>query len=213
MFAQVIKAKVSDPADVRAALDTWMEELASGATGWLGSTTGVTDDGTMVAVVRFDSEENARRNAERPEHKQWWDDATSAFAGEVTIDNSVDVDDYVEGDPDSAGFVQVMQGRVSDVKRAWALSRQRPDNMRELRPDILATLTMSHDDGRWSSVAYFTSEADARQGESKEPPPEMLEAMKELASISIGDITYYDLRQVWLRSPQSARQGSMASSS
>ena len=55
MFVQVIKGKVSDSSAIRATLDKWLSELAPGATGWLGSTTGVTDDGTLIGIVRFDS--------------------------------------------------------------------------------------------------------------------------------------------------------------
>ena len=42
MFVQVITGKVTDTAAVRAAFDRWLEELAPGAKGWLGSTAGVT---------------------------------------------------------------------------------------------------------------------------------------------------------------------------
>ena len=40
MFVQVIQAKVSDKDEMRAAVDRWADELAPGATGWLGSTGG-----------------------------------------------------------------------------------------------------------------------------------------------------------------------------
>lgn len=53
----------------------------------------------------------------------------------------------------------------------------RPDNFEQLRPDILAILTVGHPCGRWTTVAYFTSEAEARQRESEEPPPEFTETM------------------------------------
>ena len=56
MFVQVITGKTSQPAQVRAALDRWVEQLAPGATGWLGSTAGVTEDGRLVALARFESE-------------------------------------------------------------------------------------------------------------------------------------------------------------
>ena len=62
MFVQVIQGSVRDPAEVRAAMEQWMQDLAPGATGWLGSTAGVTEDGRLVAVARFDSEEAARQN-------------------------------------------------------------------------------------------------------------------------------------------------------
>jgi hypothetical protein len=213
MFVQVIKGKVSDASAVRAALEKWANELASGATGWLGSTTGVTDDGTLIAAARFDTVENARRNSDRPEQGDWWAETERLFDGEVTFDDSSEVDDYVAGDPNTAGFVQVMQGQVSDLARARALMQQRPDSFRQLRPDILAILNLAHQDGRWTSVAYFTSEAEARQRESQERPPEFAEMMKEMASLSVGETRYYDLRQVWFHSPQSAQMGSITSSS
>jgi hypothetical protein len=41
MFVQVIQGHVSDAAQVRAQLDRWVEEVAPGAVGWLGSTSGL----------------------------------------------------------------------------------------------------------------------------------------------------------------------------
>ncbi len=67
MFVQVIQGQVSDSEQVRAAFDRWVRDLAPGAAGWLGSTAGVTEDGRFVALVRFASEEEARRNSDRPE--------------------------------------------------------------------------------------------------------------------------------------------------
>lgn len=212
MFVQVIKGKVRDSAAVRAAIEQWTRDLAPGATGWLGSTTGVTDDGTMVTVARFDTVENARHNSDRPEQGQWWAETQRLFDGEVTFDDSTEVDDFVFGDPGTAGFVQVMQGRMSDPARARALMQRLPDNFTEIRPDVLAILNLAHDDGRWTSVAYFTSEAEARQRESQEQPPEFAETMEEMASLSVGETTYDDLREVWFTSPQSAQTGSTAGS-
>ena len=61
MFVQVIQGRTSDAQGLRAAVDRWHEELAPGAEGWLGSTGGVTEDGRAIAVVRFETEEAARR--------------------------------------------------------------------------------------------------------------------------------------------------------
>jgi hypothetical protein len=55
MFVQVIQGKTSNPQALDTALNTWVQDLAPGATGWLGSTSGVTEDGRAIAVVRFDS--------------------------------------------------------------------------------------------------------------------------------------------------------------
>jgi len=201
MFVQVIKGKVSDSSAIRAALDKWLSELAPGATGWLGSTTGVTDDGTLIGIVRFDSLESAQSNSDRPEQGRWWAETERLFDGEVAFEDSNDVDEYVTGDWDRAGFVQVMQGQVSDLDRARSVMQRRPDNFEQIRPDIVAMLDLAHQEGRWTSVIYFTSEAEARQRESQDPPPEFAAMMDEMASISVSETRFYDLRQVWLDSP------------
>ena len=48
---------------------------------------------------------------------------------------------------------------------------------------------------------YFTSEAAAREGEQKPPPPEVQEMMEELNSLMIGEPTFADLKDPWLSSP------------
>src|SRR3954447_20688582 len=112
MFVQVIRGRVADPEHVRTAMDRWMRDLAPGAAGWLGSTAGVTEDGRFVALARFESPDAARRNHDRPEQDAWWSDVSKAFTGDVTFIDSEDVVPDIVGDPDNAGFVQVMSGRA-----------------------------------------------------------------------------------------------------
>ena len=121
MFAQVIQGRTSDEEGLRAASDRWMKGLSSGATGWLGSTLGVTDDGRAVAIVRFETAAAAQANAQRPEQTRWWEETQTLFDGEVTFLDSEEVMVDVVGDPDRAGFVQVMQGQVTDSARAKEL--------------------------------------------------------------------------------------------
>ena len=118
MFAQVIKGKVSDPEAVKAATEQWVRELGPKADGWLGSTGGTTDDGRYVTVVRFESEDAARRNSDRPEQGRWWAETEKLFDGGATFQDSTDVTLDLQGDPDTAGFVQIMQGRGTDPERA-----------------------------------------------------------------------------------------------
>ena len=40
----MIQGRVSDAGGAKAALERWVNDLAPGATGWLGSTAGVTED-------------------------------------------------------------------------------------------------------------------------------------------------------------------------
>lgn len=108
----------------------------------------------------------------------------------------------MQGDPAHAGFVQVMQGRVSDRDRAKELMAQIPaDLMAEYRPDVLGSVVIGHRDGVWTQVIYFTSEADAREGERREPPPELRGAMEEMGKSSVGETTFLDVRQPLLLSP------------
>jgi hypothetical protein len=201
MFAQVIQGRTSQPEELRAALDRWTEELQPGSIGWLGSTIGITDDGTFVAVARFESAEAADRNSQRPEQGRWWAETSRLFDGEAIFRDSEDVTVDLNGDPDQAGFVQVMQGRVSDAARAKELMAQLPgDAMAAFRPDVLGSVMIGHQDGAWTQVIYFTSEAEAREGERKETPPEFQDVMEEMGTLSVGETIFYDVRQPLLQS-------------
>ena len=201
MFAQIIRAKVSDPDAVRLVVDRWMKELGPNATGWLGSTGGVTEDGQLFVLVRFESEEAARANSDKPEQGKWWAEMEKLFDGEAAFQDSNDVQVDTSGDPDAAGFVQVMSGQVTDPERVKQLMADQPD-MRALRPDILGSVTVNHDEGKWTMVIYFKSEAEAREGEAKEMPPEALKAMEEMQSLSVGQPEFLDLKAPWLDSPK-----------
>ena len=201
MFAQVIQGRTSDAEGLRASLDRWLEELRPGSIGWLGSTIGITDDGRFVAVVRFESAEAADRNSRRPEQGRWWAETSSHLDGEVRFQDSEDITVELQGDPDTAGFVQVLQGRVTDAHRAKEVMTQIPgDVMAAYRPDVLGSVVIGSPDGAWTQVIYFTSEADAREGERTEPPSELRNAMEEMAKLSVGETTFLDLRQPLIQS-------------
>jgi hypothetical protein len=201
MFAQVIQGKTSNPEGLDAALKQWQQDLAPGANGWLGSTSGVTEDGRAIAVVRFDSEEAARRNSNRPEQDRWWSETSNLFDGQPTFRDSTDVTVDAQGDPDQAGFVQVMQGRSTDPERARKLMDQDADKWAEFRPDVIGSVTIGHEDGGYTMVLYFTSEAEAREAERKEPPPELQAQMEEMNKLSVGETEFFDLKQPRIISP------------
>ncbi|MGH9249195.1 MAG: hypothetical protein ACRD0W_06750 [Acidimicrobiales bacterium] len=201
MFVQVIQGKVSDAARARASLDRWVQELAPGATGWLGSTAGVTEDGRFVALVRFESEEAARRNSDRPEQDRWWAETSALFSGAATFRDSSDVTVDINDDPDNAGFVQVMQGRGSDPDRARELMRQDSSEWADFRPDIIGSVGVGHDGGAYTMAIYFTTEEAAREGERKQPPPRLAAQMEEMNKLNIGEPEFFDLKQPWLYSP------------
>jgi hypothetical protein len=201
MFVQVIEGRVQDAAALRAAVDEWFRQVSPGAAGWLGSTSGVTDDGRAIALVRFESESAARANSERPEQDEWWAQTAKLFDGEPTFSESSDINADIVGDPGSAGFVQVMKGRSSNPERASELMAQDPEAWAAFRPDILGSLSVGLADGAYTVALYFTSEAAAREGESKEAPENLKAQMEEMGSLMIGETEFFDLKDPWLHEP------------
>ncbi len=202
MFVQVIQGQVADPEQVRAAFDRWVQELAPGASGWLGTTAGVTGDGRFIALARFESDEAARRNSERPEQGEWWAETSKLFTGEATFLDSTGVLVDVNGDPNHAGFVQAIQGRGSDPDRARELMGGDSAEWAAFRPEIIGSVATEHEGGAYTMALYFTSEEAAREGERKEAPPELKAQMEEMDALSIGVPEFFDLQQPWLYSPR-----------
>jgi len=202
MFVQVIQGKVTDPAALRAAMDRWLHEVEPGSIGWLGSTGGVTEDGRFILFARFSSAEEAMRNSDRPEQSAWWAETSRLFAGEVTFKNSITVDEDLVGNPDQAGFVQFVLGRMRDPERARALMRQDPQAWMEVRPDLIGTVTAVHEGGEMTTAAYFTSEKDAREGEAKQIPEQLKKGMEEVNSLTVGEPEYLNIKEPWLDSPR-----------
>jgi hypothetical protein len=197
MFIQVIQGQVIDADELRRAMDSWISELAPGATGWVGSTAGVTEDGHFIATARFDSEAAARANSDRPEQGMWWSQTEKSLSDVVFHDCS-DVTLINGGGSDRAGFVQVMQTKDSDVATLKTMNEQMSDSITEMRPDVLGMTMGVHEDGKGTtSLVYFASEAAAREGEQQAPPPEAAAQMEEMGK-AMGEVTYFDLRDPWL---------------
>jgi hypothetical protein len=198
MFVQVVQGRVADRAELKVALDRWAAELSPGATGWLGTTAGVTADDTFVALTRFACAPDARRNSDRPEQHQWWIETTKLFAGEVSVQDADEVLVLLDGGSDRAGFVQVLQGRTSDPQRLRALIDRAPAHVRAERPDVIGALVAGYGDGDFTEAVYFTSETAARQGERQEDFQERMD--RDVAPVLAG-IRYFDLPHPWLYSP------------
>ena len=58
------------------------------------------------------------------------------------------------------------------------------------------------DDNRYIAVLYFTSESEAREGERKEPPPELRAQMEAMGALEVGEPSFLDLTEPWLYSPR-----------
>jgi len=200
MFVQVIHGQTSDAEEMHVAMDRWATDLAPSAIGWLGTTAGVTADGRFIAFAQFTSAEDARRNSDKPEQDQWWAATSKLFTGDVTFNDSEDTYSEEIGDTRSAEFVQVMKGRGTDPQRARELMTDRPDEWRAYRPDVLGSVTATYDDGGFATAIYFTNEAEAREYEAKEPPPELQAQIEEMNSLVVGPPEFFDLTQPWIYS-------------
>ena len=202
MFVQVIQGTTRDHEGLRRQLDRWQAEVAPGARGYLGSTGGVTEEGTVVVLARFDSAEAARANAARPEQDAWWNETAKYFEGDVTFRDCTDVETTLAGGSDDAGFVQVIQGTASDRARLLALEAKWMPKMAEVRPDLIGSLR-AWDGDQFTEAVYFTSEAAAREGERRTDetrPPEAAAEFEEYGTL-VADMTYTDLRDPWLHTP------------
>jgi hypothetical protein len=191
MFVQVIKGRTKDPEGLRRQLDRWRTDLKPGAVGFEGSTVGIADDGTFIALARFTDAAAAQRNSDRPEQGSWWQDTEKHLDGTPTFRESTDTTTLFEGGSNDAGFVQVMEGTVEDRAKAEAL--ETPEMMQQLRrarPDLLGGLRVWFDHGSYVEAAYFTSEADARKNEQSS---EFSAQQGEYAAM-FGEPTFTDLR-------------------
>jgi hypothetical protein len=200
MFIQVITGKVTDVDQMQRVMDRWERDLRPGATGFLGATIGLTDDDRFVAMARFESGDAAKKNSERPEQGQWWSEMEKVTQ-DVTFHDCSRIETLFGGGKDDAGFVQVMQGRVTDRAKADAMFGRGADAERVLgqaRPDVIGEVVALHDDGDgFTDAVYFSSEDEARTNEKKEMSAEAQEMMQEFMDVL--EVTdYLDLRRLTL---------------
>jgi len=200
VFIQVIQGQVRHSEPVYVELDAWIKEISRSVEGWLGSTAGVTDDKRFIALARWESEEAARRHSARPEQDHWWKAFSELFDDPPTFRETSEVFIDVPREPDQARFVQVMQGRGTDMDRARELMGAHSDQWAAFRPDILGTVGCMFGDG-YTTASYFTNEEAAREGERKPPPPELQAEMDELESLVVGVPEFFDLREPWVHTP------------
>ncbi|QZY29032.1 hypothetical protein [Nocardioides coralli] len=198
MFIQIIQGRCTRPDELHALVDTWREELAPGAPGWLGGTYGFTDDDQFVGVVRFDSRDSAMANSERTEQGAWAERMMALMDGPVEFHDCDDVTLMMDGGRDDAGFVQIIRGRVEDTDRLKALMTD-TDLLHEVRPEIIGGTLAIEDDGTFTETIAFTSEAAAREGEKKDMP-DMPESERETMRQMLKEATFYDLHHPWFAS-------------
>lgn len=199
MFVQVIEGKVKDPEAIHERTRIWERDLMPGAIGYLGSTGGCTSNGDCILIARFESREAAMRNSERPEQTEWWRETERLFDGPARFHETEDVEIMTHGSLDSAHFVQVMEGHVTDKARAHQIDEESEPMLAAMRPDLLGSVTAYFDDDEFASVAYFTSEDEARRGESQELTGDAARMFAEWQDVARVE-RYLDIKNPWLTS-------------
>ncbi|MEX2273946.1 MAG: hypothetical protein WEA10_00055 [Actinomycetota bacterium] len=199
MFVQLIEGRTQDRDSLQRQLDAWDRDVKPGAVGYLGGTGGIADDGTFFMAARFESAEAAKSNSDRPEQDAWWSE-TEKFLEGVTFFDASDIELWGRGGSEDAGFVQVMHGRTTDPARMRELDKSFESSMEKMRPDIIGGVSIDRGNGEFTSIAYFTTEEEARAGESQEMPPELADTFSEWQSL-MGDRRFIDLTDPILSRP------------
>jgi hypothetical protein len=201
VFIQVMQGRALDPPGIRRELNRWHRQLATDADGWLGATAGVTEDGWSIVVMHFDSEQQAHRNSDRPEHRAWWREAAQHL-GEVAFHDAPTVRLFGDGRSDRAGYVQVIQGHIDDLERMASLGGDQEEVLAREAPHILGVTVAEHADrpGDFTQILYFTSEQDARRFEV-EPLTDADESAQEERRGLMTDLRSFDLREPQLLVP------------
>ena len=201
MFIQIIQGTCRRQDEARALMDQWLADLAPGADGWLGGTYGFTDEGELLAVVRFESREAAVANSERPEQGEWWSRMEPMFDGPVEFHDCDTVVLMLDGGSDDAGFVQVVRGKIDDPDALMAGMRDMETMLHEARPEIIGATFAIEPDGTFTETVAFTDEAAAREAERRTAPESgpVHDAMASWERM-VHDLSFRDLHHPWFAS-------------
>jgi hypothetical protein len=190
----MVEGRSSRHDEMRGLVEDWCGSMAD-QPGWLGGTYGFTDDGRFVGVVRFDSSAACKESSTRDGAAMWWAGAEALFDGGCRIHESEDVTMMFDGGSDSAGFVQVMCGRVGDPSalRHITTDTTMTSMLHDARPEIIGATLAVEADGTFVETIAFTDEESARKGEQLDMP----EDVREELMTAMADVEYLDLHRPW----------------
>jgi hypothetical protein len=196
MFVQIIEGQTRDAEGLMRKGEQWQTEVGPGAVGFLGVTAGVTEDGKAITIARFESEAKARANGERPEQSAWWSEMSKFYEGDPTFTESSDVETFLAGGSNEAGFVQVMKSRGIDRERVAKLDKEF-EKFAGQRPDLIGGLRIWTGPDSCTEVNYFTSESEARAGESQQLPADLQPLMAEFSDL-MKNTEFLDLKNPYM---------------
>lgn len=193
MFVQVIQGKVRDPEAASRHLERWRDECCPGASGLLGATGGVTDDGRMILVARWRSQGDAGVTSARPVESAWWQELDRLLDGPLTFHDCNDVALVAGGGDDDAGFVQIIQARDRSGDPLPKVAGTLEPLLARHRPDVMGAVLARAEDGTVTETVYFTSEQAAREHEAEEPPEPDATTLRQLWGVPATELEFHDL--------------------
>lgn len=192
IFVQVIQGSVRDTGEAQKTWERWFDDVQPEAVGWLASTAGFSDS-EFIAVVTFASDEAARRNAQRPEQDEWWQEMKQHFADDVTFHDCEQVSTYGGWERQDAGFVQIVQGRSHDLDGVMdKIAAAEQEFVLDHHLGLVGGIIADHGDGTFTEVIYYPTEDDARAASQEEAEKPVGAA--EILSQSVSDVRYLFLR-------------------
>lgn len=200
VFVQIIQARAADAEALRAHHERWIEDLAPGADGWLGSTAGVSTEGEYIALVRFASAEAARRNSQREEQGVWWSQLEALTDSELTVQNCREVAELAGGGSDEAGLVEIFQGRAPDIHEVLERIAETEEETLPHRPRLIGGYIVAHGEGPgFTEVLYYPSEEAAEDSRAENVREQELSHIEEMTG-AITDLRRIELLAPWLHS-------------
>jgi hypothetical protein len=203
MFIQILQGRVADETGARREVERWHGDLGTEAPGWLGLTAGTGDDRTFLVVLRFASEAAAMANDRRAEVAAWRGAIKQHLAGPVRLDQCPVVRTPKAGNPARAGFVRILQGRVTDPTRLAALQSE-VEHALQRQPHLLEVVVGEHEGGHgyFTEVASFVSERAVRAAERAMP----VESAVQLGMVRsfMERLRLVELHDPWVVTPETS---------
>ena len=94
-----------------------------------------------------------------------------------------------------------VDNRTAQFCQARGSSWHNPDQWAAFRPDVIGSVAVGHEGGAYTVAMYFISEQAAREGERKQPLPQLKAVMEQMNQLMAGEPEFLELRQPWLYSP------------
>jgi hypothetical protein len=184
MLAQVVQVRTNDPDGARPLLERLARDVAPVARGSVG----VTEDGVLFAVFLMD-----REDAVQLDDVPGWVGLSRFIERDVDVRTSRRVAVFGEGASPRAGFVQVVQGRLSDLELALEHLAGLQVLLAEHLPALVGSVTVLHAPDGFTRVLYFSSEDEARATET-DFPPALQDADEQARRFLVGEPTFLDFR-------------------